>query len=180
MISYYDIIVNMFMLTKFNIVDKTIQGFLRIFKIQNYVSNARNVGQFHSGGDDYNPPAGIEVLGSFVNNDPKNGVVVLYRDRTPRKAAPGEKRLYAVDSENNIVAELHLKNNGVIDIVAQSDVNIVATGNATVSAQTLTVSASQTILGSGGKAIARVGDSVEVDPGTHKGTITSGGTNTSV
>lgn len=53
-------------------------------------------------------------------------------------------------------------------------------GNAVITAENITIKSSKTILGEGGKAIARIGDSVRVDPNTHQGTITSGGVNTSI
>lgn len=77
-------------------------------------------------------------------------------------------------------------NNGNIDINTESNVNITAGGNAEVTATNVNVHASETNLGDGGQQIARVGDSVEVSitsgssSGTWSGTITSGGTNTSI
>jgi len=66
-------------------------------------------------------------------------------------------------------SKLHFKDNGDIDIEAT----------------TVNIDASTTNIGVGGAAIARVGDSVQVtvvggsSAGTHNGTITSGGGNTS-
>ena len=100
------------------ILDKTISGFIRKFKTTLYGSDALYLEQFHSGGDDYNPPKNIKALSSFSGNNPRDGVIFLFRDDTERKSASGEKRIYATDEGGSVVkAEIHLKNNGDIVII---------------------------------------------------------------
>lgn len=100
------------------ILDKTISGFIRKFKTTLYGSDALYLEQFHSGGDDYNPPKNIKALSSFLGNNPRDGVIFLFRDDTERKSASGEKRIYATDEGGSVVkAEIHLKNNGDIVII---------------------------------------------------------------
>ena len=53
-------------------------------------------------------------------------------------------------------------------------------GNVSIKADNATIDAQKINLGNGGKAIARIGDTVQVDGNTHIGTITSGGVNTSL
>lgn len=168
------------MLKKIKIINRLISGFIRIFQIQEYIGNSRRMEQYHGGGEDFNPADETRALCAYLNNNPRDGVVFLYQDNTERKAAPGEKRIYAISSPGTVCAEIHLKKDGCISIIATKDISVIAGGNADVSAQTLNISAAQTILGQGGKPIARVGDTVQVDPATHQGTITSGGINTSV
>lgn len=100
------------------ILDKTILGFIRKFKTTLYGSDALYLEQFHSGGDDYNPPKNIKALSSFLGNNPRDGVIFLFRDDTERKSASGEKRIYSTDEDGGVVkAEIHLKNNGDIVII---------------------------------------------------------------
>lgn len=100
------------------ILDKTISGFIRKFKTTLYGSDALYLEQFHSGGDDYNPPKNIKALSSFLGNNPRDGVIFLFRDDTERKSASGEKRIYATDEGGSVIkAEIHLKNNGDIVII---------------------------------------------------------------
>ena len=103
------------MLRVAKILDKTISGFIRKFKTTLYGSDALYLEQFHSGGDDYNPPDNVKALSSFLGNNPRDGVIFLFRDDTERKSSPGEKRIYATDATGKIIAaEIHLKNDGTI------------------------------------------------------------------
>ena len=100
------------------ILDKTSSGFIRKFKTTLSGSDALYLEQFHSGGDDYNPPKNIKALSSFLGNNPRDGVIFLFRDDTERKSASGEKRIYATDEDGGVIkAEIHLKNNGDIVII---------------------------------------------------------------
>lgn len=71
-----------------------------------------------------------------------------------------------------------------IDNSGTTEIN--SSGNVSVNAPTVNIEASVTNLGAGGQAIARLGDSVQVNvtsgssSGTWSGTITSAGTNTSI
>lgn len=66
------------------------------------------------------------------------------------------------------------------NVTASGDVNVTASGDVDVTATNVNIDATTTNLGVGGAAIARVGDPVSVDSGTHAGTITAGGLNTSI
>ena len=89
--------------------------FNRFFKVRLFAKQTTNVVQFHSGGDDYNPPANVEGLAGTIGNTANNGVAFAWRDCVERTAAPGEKRLYATDAAGqNVIAMLHLKNDGTI------------------------------------------------------------------
>ena len=117
------------MLNIVNLVDKSIVGFVRKFKILLYGKFPNNMEQYHSGGDDYNPPANIKALSGQIGNNPRDGVVYLYQDQTDRKSAPGEKRIYSTDAEGkNITAEIHLKNNGDIVIIPKEGQKIITCG----------------------------------------------------
>lgn len=111
------------MLRVAKILDKTISGFIRKFKTTLYGSDALYLEQFHSGGDDYNPPNNVKALSSFLGNNPRDGVIFLFRDDTERKSSPGEKRIYATDAAGNVIkAEIHLKNNGDIVIISSGKI----------------------------------------------------------
>lgn len=93
------------------------------------------------------------------------------------------------DSGGNLVinsAAATVNTTGDTTVTAGGAVNLTATGNVEVEAAQVNVDASVVNLGDGGQAIARVGDSVQVEvtsgssTGTYSGTITSGGTNTSI
>ena len=86
-----------------------------------------------------------------------------------------------VNSMNNY----NLNVAGVANITIVGDA-IIKCANADLTAENVDVHAKAVNLGDGGKPIARVGDQVEVNvtsgssAGKHMGTITSGGTNTSI
>ena len=110
----------------------------------------------------------------------------------------GEVAMY--DDSGNL---LHFKNGGIIDfkapatlnqtaqtinisgttavnvktktLTAEADSISVKAKTATVEAQTTTVNGKVNLAG-GGQGVARLGDAVEVDPVTHKGSITSAST----
>ncbi len=75
-------------------------------------------------------------------------------------------------------SKIHFRDSGDVDVETQTDVNI--------NANNVNIDAAVTNLGVGGAAIARAGDVVEVtvvggsSAGTHSGTITAGGVNTSI
>lgn len=110
------------------IIDITITAFIRKFKVKLYGANNAYMEQFHSGGDDYNPPLNVKSLSASIGNNPRDGVVFLFQDMTERKSGSGEKRIYATDIDGkNVTAEIHIKNNG--DIVIYSSGNIITNGN---------------------------------------------------
>lgn len=95
------------------------------------------------------------------------------------------KSFIKLDKEGNIeivstkdvtitnAGKLTINNSGDIDIDVNGDINITNANN-------VNIDASQTNLGVGGQPIARQGDAVQVNTGTGLGTITSGGSNTSI
>ena len=183
------------MLQKVKILDRLINGAYRFFKVSLFARQILNLAQFHSGGDDYNPPDTAEGLGGNIGNNPANSIVFAWRDSISRKCNPGEKRIYSTNAAGTeVVATVHLKNGGKIDIYSKDVLKAVITGNidfitqgdCNISAANLKVAASYTELGIGGKNIARLGDEVTItidsgsSAGTYKGTITSAGKNTSI
>lgn len=160
---------------KAKILERLISGYNRYFKVNLFSRQTQNLVQFHSGGEDYNPPNNAEGLGGSIGENPANGFIFAWRDSTERTASPGEKRLYSINSNNEVVSEIWLKNNGNITITVNGDCNIVA--------NTANINATKTNLGIGGNKIARLGDEVTVTVPTHgscTGTITSSGINTSI
>lgn len=131
------------------------------------------------------PKKKSETLIFNVNGNKFNNVVLNIGSRELRfkKLNDGEVAMY--DDSGNL---LHFKNGGVIDFKAADTltqtartININGT-NTVVNAETVTVNAQTTTvngkvnLAGGGQPVARLGDTVEVDPNTHKGTITAGST----
>ena len=176
------------MLQKIKILDRLINGAHRFFKSTLLSRQVQNLAQFHSGGDDYNPPVNAEGLGDNIGNNPANSIVFAWRDVILRKSRPGEKRIYSVNVEepDKIAAEIYLRNDGIIEITSGSNLNIVVNGDCNLKAANVNVDAAATNLGTGGKGIARLDDEVEVyveggsSAGTWKGKIISSGVNTSI
>ena len=157
---------------KCNIFKTVVNGAMRIFQGCCYSGSTQDFEQFHSGGEDYNPPKLVKVLADFLSSNKKNGVICLYQDSIERKCVPGEKRIYSTDAEGAaLVAEIYLMQNGKLQITAASDIDITTSANVNVNGGSVN-------LGNGGASIARVGDKVMVEG--KEGVITSGGKNTSV
>lgn len=157
-----------------------------------------------SGGEILNNVAFLEPYGFTAKPLPKsetlllrvggskfNNVVLNIGNRSLRfkELKDGEVAMY--DNSGNL---LHFKNGGNIDFKAAATLNQTApainikgansvnveTKNATIKAQTAKIEAAETIttgvtkLANGTMGAAFVGCTVEVDPVTHQGTITSG------
>lgn len=157
-----------------------------------------------SGGEILNNVAFLEPYGFTAKPLPKsetlllrvggskfNNVVLNIGNRSLRfkELKDGEVAMY--DNSGNL---LHFKNGGNIDFKAAATLNQTApainikgansvnveTQNATIKAQTAKIEAAETIttgvtkLANGTMGAAFVGCTVEVDPVTHQGTITSG------
>lgn len=116
-------------------------------------------------------PLNSEAVIGNIQGNPNNTFVFVLGSRQFRfkELKDGEVALY--DDSGNI---LHFKNGGNIDLIAPAQVNITAE-TAAITAQTTTINGKVNLAG-GGAGIARLGDTVEVDPNTHKGTITSAST----
>lgn len=113
---------------------------IRYFKVKVLAGQLHNFIQFTSGGDDYCPLNNSEALGGMINNNPAHGFIVGWRDFTDKKAAPGEKRIFAVNAKNQPVAELHLKNDGKI-VANGSGLIFEVSGDATIKAATVNLGA---------------------------------------
>lgn len=105
-----------------------------------------------------------------IQGDQNNraAITVGCRALRPQDLNPGEVSLY--DNSGNRV---NLRNGGVIEIISQNKLKI-KTQTAEVEASSVIVKTGSIELGAGGQPVARLGDTVEVDPITHKGTITAG------
>lgn len=125
----------------------------------------------------------------------KDGTKITY-DRATHKLNADVKGDIEIKAEKNIKCEagekieakaggdLNAESGGNITIKASGNVNVEA-AQATVKASSITLDGDATItgngdingntnLGGGGAGVARIGDAVEVNPLTHKGTITAG------
>lgn len=115
------------MFKKANITNRLIKGVNRFFQVTLFSNQSSNILQYHSGGDDYNPPENTETLCETIGNNPAHGITFVYKDSIERKSAPGEKRIYATETNGGkVVAEFHLKNNG--DVVITATGKIISTG----------------------------------------------------
>jgi len=123
------------MFLKAKILSTYIQNQMRFFLASLFSKQNLNLIQYHSGGDDYAPNSNCEGLGGTIADNPANGFIFAWKDNTKRIAAPGEKRIYAITSESSeIAAEIHLKNNGDVDITSNGSLNINVTGSVNINA----------------------------------------------
>ena len=134
----------MFLKTKIQEIFKSLAT--RYFNTTTMSGRASKSVQYHSGGDDYCPLEECEGLSECIGDNPADGVVFAWRDGVVRQSAPGEKRIYAIkiDSETgepvrnslgawDVAAEIHLQNDGCIDIIGGKDLKIYIQGNACLS-----------------------------------------------
>lgn len=105
----------------------------RSFKVNLFSRQTVNAVQFHSGGDDYSPPTDVEGLADCIGENQANACIFAWRDSIERKSQPGEKRIYSVNAaDGSVAAEVHLKNDGNIDISGSKDLSITILGNASL------------------------------------------------
>ena len=122
----------------------------RFFNTTSMSGRASKIVQFNSGGDDFCPCLKNEGLSECVGGNPADGIVFAWRDDVTRKAQEGEKRLYslAIDQETKepildeagnmtVAAELHLKNDGTVEITGSKNLNIVVLGDVNLSVSNL-------------------------------------------
>lgn len=120
------------------ILKKLVLNCQRIFNVECYKGATKNFMQYHSGGEDYNPPLNVRVLSDFIGNDDKNGVVCLYQDNIERVSKEGEKRFYSTNTDGSEkVAEIYLRNDGKLVIEAKGDVEIITENKVKISADTI-------------------------------------------
>lgn len=112
-----------------------------------------------------------EEVAVLYDSDKDTGVVLgaISTDECPLPAVNRDKKYFSFSDGSKI--EYDRKEH-----ILSLDIK----GNVKIKAQNATIDAQKINLGIGGKAIARVGDTVQVDGNTHIGTITSGGANTSL
>lgn len=116
----------------------------------------------------------VEVKRDFEVNVQRNVKVTVGRDMDIDISGGRDINIdIARDMNADIDRDLNL------DVARNININIPGNINIT-NANTVNVDASQVNLGTGGAAIARAGDPVQVNLGTGIGTITAGGTNTSI
>lgn len=118
------------MFKKIQILKRFINKLNRVFQANILAKQTTNLIQYHSGGEDFNPPENIEAIGGYINDNPANGIVFAYKDSIERLSLQGEKRIYATSEDGKtITAEIHLKNNGDIIIYPKNEGKIISYGN---------------------------------------------------
>jgi phage gp45-like len=124
---------------KFKILDTFIKNTFRVFKGETYKNIIHRAKQYNMGGEDYNPPDNINCIATTLNHNDAETIVFLYHDNTVKISNKGEKRIYSTDETNKeIKATIHLKNNG--------DIEINATNNITINSNTATINATEAII----------------------------------
>ena len=153
------------MLNKLKILEtfKNSDLYNRFFKVQIFSKQNTNVVQFNSGGDDYNPPANCEGLGGIIGNNPNNGYILAWRDEIERTAEPGEKRLYAVNGDNKVACEIHLKNDGSVVISGGADITIKSSAKVNITATAANITADEVNLGGSGGGLVLTENSTILD-----------------
>lgn len=120
-----------------------------------------------------------EEVATIYDDETDDGVVLgaVNSDASPLNLFDRNKKYFTFSdgthieydkSTHSLIADIR----GVVEIISSTSV--------TVTAPQVIIKSVQTVLGEGGKPMARLGDTVQVDPITHVGTITSGGINTSI
>ena len=128
-------------------------------------------------------PKGSETIAFAIQGNAGNIVLLNIGNRQLRfkDLKDGEVAMY--DNSGNYI---HMKNSGKMKVKAPEEVEVEtkavlvkASAKVVVQAPEVTVDSQLINLGGpGGQQVARLGDTVEVDPITHKGTITSAATST--
>lgn len=126
-----------------------------------------------------NLPKDIQVLTFSVQGHEENKACIGYsqvnrfKNLKPGEVVVGNPGSISEDGTVEVPSSfVKFANDGTIEISSDSDITVVA-DNVSVNANTVD-------LGVGGAKIARLGDTVHVSLATGDGTITSGGTNTSI
>jgi hypothetical protein len=130
----------------------------RIIKGEKFSRENHNAIQFHSGNEDFNPANGTEMLCAAINNNNASTAVLVYKDKIQRISNQGEKRIYSTDEDGaEVVAEIHLKNDGKLYIEATDELDLVVGGNCNI-----TISGNA-VLGITGNATVEVGGDASLD-----------------
>lgn len=115
----------------------------------------------------------------------EEGEVVFYHPKTKSKTLYKNNGDIDIDTTTDTAGDFNIITKNA-NITTSEKVVVNATGDVDVKAANVNIDASVTNLGVGGNAIARQGDAVQVtvvggsSAGTHNGTITGGGNNTSI
>jgi len=137
-----------------------------------------------------NPPNDLPVIKYSIHGNDGNSVGIAYsRDTRFKNLKNGEVLI----GNEKTQAYIKFNEDNEIEIISTALIKITApeielTGNVTIDGDlsanagsgTVSIDAAQVDLGIGGEKIARKGDPVQVNTGTGIGTITDGGTNTSI
>jgi hypothetical protein len=124
-----------------------------------------------------NLPKDIQVLTFSVQAHEENKACIGYSQSGRFKnLEPGE----VVVGNPGTGSFVKFVNDGTIEVSSTDAVSITTTADVNITADNVVVDANKVDLGTGGAKIARLGDAVQVNLGTGIGTITSGGTNTSI
>lgn len=105
---------------------------------------------FSAPGDDAHPLPGDYVVGVSIQRSGGSAVVGYMDPKNDQKAAAGEKRIYARDGDGKSVAEMWLKNDGSIEVTADSDITVTSGSNITINCTNATINADSVDLGSSG------------------------------
>lgn len=99
-------------------------------------------------GDDSPPLDGDFVVAVELDGETETLAAVGYSDDTTKTAEPGEKRIYARDSDGALTAEIHIKGDGSVNItqVSGSTIVIASDGKITATAGTIDLKASTLVL----------------------------------
>lgn len=116
-----------------------------------------------------NLPEGTPVLVFSVMGKDNNRICMGYSQDERKK-----------DNEPSEVGMGNPKAQTFIKFLENGNIEIESTADITIKANNVAVDATKVDLGTGGQKIARKGDPVQVNTGTGLGTITDGGTNTSI
>ncbi len=89
--------------------------------IKSFVRSKRDVHtsyQVSNWGDDSTPVSGADIIHAETATDE---TLIIGTININQKTNPGEKRIFATDSEGNIVVDIYLKNDGTIEMAGDSD-----------------------------------------------------------
>ena len=120
---------------------------------------------FMSAGDDSKPlPDDYAVIVPIENTS--NAAVVGFVDpRNTPVTEPGEKRIYSRDTEGNVVAAVHLKNDGAVEVTNAEGGSLVLQPSGDIVLNGVTIDTNGNITTSGDIGATKVTGSTEVTVG---------------
>jgi len=100
---------------------------MRIIKASRFFGDNHNMQQFHSGGEDYNPPANAIPLCVPINENPGEMAIIAYVDKIVRTSSQGEKIIYSTNIAGSLVtAFVKFDNTGNVIFEATGNFNHVS------------------------------------------------------